>query len=315
MLRQLTLIIVLLFIPLLAVHATEIPTAKIQRVIYITLDGTRWQDIYLTQQPLAKFWKKYSSLATFYGRPGDANTIEVASVPVSLPSYQSQMSGDVQPCFGNGCGRIHVETLGERLIRQGMKKKNVAVFSSWDEIANAAEHIEGSIFTNTGNFPVYDPDTHVSDSIMQFINLRQAEDHPEGNVRFDKYTIAHALHYLEVYQPTFMWISLNDSDEAAHINDKSGYYQSLAHYDDFLDTLITKLKEMNLFENTMLIVTTDHGRGDGDQWTDHGREYPESKRTWAIVIHGELTPMGKDAEIIQYDTRSIRPAIEKALGM
>lgn len=297
-------------LPAFAAPAGESPSGKIKHVVYITLDGTRWQDIYLTHVPLKKFWKKYSMTAKFYGKPGSRDTMEVASIPISLPSYQSQMAGSVQPCRGNSCGRIQVETLAENLInKMGLKKKDVVTISSWDAISLAVEHVEGTTLTNTGNFPMYDPDTHVADSVMNDINMRQANDH-NGEVRYDKYTIEQALHYFETYQPKFMWISLNDADEAAHNGDAAEYYETLALYDNALDALLTKINQLHLSEETMIIVTTDHGRGDGSHWTDHGSTYPESKRTWAIVINGDLTPMGKDGEITRYNTMSIRPTVE-----
>src|SRR5207248_2963214 len=81
---------------------------KITRVIYVTFDGTRWQDIFLDHSHFKKFWKTYSRDAALYGEPGSNKVIEVASTPISLPSYQSQMTGAIQPCENNNCGRVKV---------------------------------------------------------------------------------------------------------------------------------------------------------------------------------------------------------------
>ncbi|TAL58445.1 MAG: hypothetical protein EPN84_13015 [Legionella sp.] len=289
-------------------------SAAIDRVIYITLDGVRWQDLYLTQEYFPLLWEKHAANLTFYGAPNSNTHIQVASIPISLPSYQSQLSGAVQPCDSNECGRISVETFLESLIHQyKLNKKNVATFASWNRIELAAERVKGTTYTNTGNNPVVDPDTDESDEVMYLLNQQQEEDYPEeAGVRYDKYTFAQALHYLETFQPRFLWISLNDADELAHENKLTEYQQTLQFYDQSLDTLFTKLYSLGLDERTMIIVTTDHGRGNDDDWTEHGPSIPGSEQTWAFVMNGQLKPDYVQNTIAHYSTLSIRPAVELA---
>lgn len=297
--------------------STQQSGEKITNVIYITLDGTRWQDIYVDRSHFPKLWGKYAKQLTFYGMPNSSNTMEAASTPVSLPSYQTQLSGKVQPhCEENDCGRIKVETFPEYLISSGeLKKSDVVTFASWNKINLAVEHIPGASTTFIGNFPVTDPDTHQADEVMAKINAQQAIDHPEldpedGPERFDKYTIAQALHYYEKYQPRFMWISLVDADEAGHANDKKAYHNALSLYDNAFDQLFTTLKTMNRDKNTLVIVTTDHGRGTGKNWVEHGAQMPESKPTWAFVMNGKLEPVPNAPKKHRYSTLSIRPTVE-----
>ena len=72
---------------------------------------------------------------------------------------------------------------------------------------------------------------------------------------------------------------------------------------------------MGIDNETMVIVTTDHGRGSGDNWTTHGALYPESSYTWAFVKNGKLPYNMFDGLRFHYSTTSIRPAIESALGV
>lgn len=283
-------------------------TQKISRVIYVTLDGVRWQDVFLNRKYFKIFWRKQVKNMKVYGEPQTPTTMEVASVPTSLPSYQSQMSGEIQPCQDNHCGRLNVETFPEKLIHQfGLNKKNVAVFSSWYEINYADEHQLGTIFDNSGNKPVYNPDTSVADIPMRILNLAQNKLSPDRLNRFDIFTFAQAMHYLDVYQPRFLWLSLTDADNAAHMGSKFLYHRVLDLYDLMLDILFAKLDALGLSDETMVIITTDHGRGNGKHWTDHGPEYPESKQTWAFTKNGML--LARDS-LQHYSTLSIRPTIE-----
>lgn len=288
----------------------------IKHVVYVTLDGTRWQDVLVTRTHFPKLWANHSAELTVYGIPNSYASIEVASVPISLPSYQSQMSGKVGPCQDNRCGRIQVETLPEKLIRtQKLAKQDVAVFSSWPTIDNAAERKTGTLYASTGDAPVVDPVTQQPDDVMQQINDEQKKHHPGDHIRYDKYTFAQALHYLEKYKPVFLWISLNDADSEAHEGNEHAYHKTLSAYDEDLDTLFNTLKTLQMDNDTLVIITTDHGRGDGDNWTEHGPLYPESKATWAFVKNGMLAQDPSKPDGSYYSTLSIRPTIEQALQL
>lgn len=301
----LALIVILLVSPVYA--------EKITHVIYITLDGVRWQDIYKTQHYFPKLWSKHASQLTFYGLPNSHTTMEVTSVPLSLPSYQAQMAGEVQPCRSNECGHIQVKTLAEYLVDElHFEKKDVAIFSSLRGMGNAIETQPGTTFSSIGNDPVIDPRTHQPDAIMRKLNHEQQIDHPLlTSNRQDKYTFSQALHYLEKYQPKFLWISLVNADDEADAGHKREYRRLLNYYDDAIDGLFSVLKTLHLEKSTMLIVTTDHGRGNKENWMKHGENYPESRQTWAFVMNGKLEPASETDEVAHYNTLAIRPAIEK----
>src|SRR5262249_53965816 len=147
--------------------------------------------------------------------------------------------------------------------------------------------------------------SHRPDTIMNILNHEQETDHPEYKPnRYDKYTFLQAMHYFEKYQPRFLWVSLVNADDEAHFAHLNQYHQLLSYYDDALDGLFNTLKLMNLEKNTMVIITTDHGRGNDENWTSHGAEYPESKQTWAMVMNGELQAVGHDGDVYHYSTLS-----------
>ncbi len=308
-------VLLLIFASLASLHSYAQPaaSASVDRVIYITIDGVRWQDVFENHAYLNHFWHHYAKLGTFYGAPNSHSLMEVASIPVSLPSYQSQLAGVVQPCDGNDCGRIKTRTFAESFIDKGMAKKDVAVFSNWHKIKYAAESRPNTIYTNIGNEFAYNPLTGKPDDEMARINKLQIHDHPKDNDRFDKYTFAQAMHYWRKFQPRFMWMSFGDADVAAHAGNLALYRRSIAQYDKFFDELFQTLKQMKCDHRTLVIITTDHGRGNGHHWTDHGTRFPEAKRTWAFVMNGSLIPMKRDPQVSRYSTLSIRPTIEAVL--
>ena len=307
---RLASLFLLLLLPILAVAAEE-PTIK--HVIYITLDGVRWQDIFNDRSKLPVFWNKYAKSASIYGEPGSNNTMEVASVPISLPSYQSQMTGAVTPCKENECGPVTIETFPEALIKKGgFKKADVASISSWEVMDNAFESHVGTAFSNHGTRPMHDPDTFVIDAEMKAINIQQSAAYPGDDTRFDKYTLAQSLHYFKKYKPKFLWISFGDADDFAHEGNKKKYQQTIFFYDQAIDQIMKMVKTLKLDRETMIIITTDHGRGNGKNWVEHDETIPETKQTWAFVINGTLQNGVTDGKISHYTTLSIRPTVEKA---
>lgn len=314
---RLVSVISVILLPSFSLATTVVPLKqqKIEHVIYLTLDGVRWQDVFFDHRALPIFWEKHAAHGSPYGKPNTSSVIEVASIPTSLPSYQSQMSGSVQPCFSNNCGRIRVETFPERLVLSGFKKKEVATFSSWVTIWDAVEHQVGTTYVSAGNMPVYDPDTHVADPTMAMLNKKQRDLMPTKDDRLDIYTFAQALHYLEAYRPRFLWIALGDADLAAHVRSRALYYLALSFYDNMIDQLFTRLKQLGIEDKTMVVLTTDHGRGNGPNWSEHGPQFPESKKTWGFVFNGQLVPTAHFDGFDYYSTLSVRPTIESTFGI
>ncbi|MEE0968916.1 MAG: phosphopentomutase [Clostridia bacterium] len=65
------------------------------------------------------------------------------------------------------------------------------------------------------------------------------------------------------------FVNLVDFDSSyGHRNNSVGYANALNEFDEFLPTLLPKIKE-----NDLLIITADHGCDPGDISTDHTREY------------------------------------------
>lgn len=254
---------------------------KINHVIYLTLDGVRWQDVYQTRANFPQLWNKHVNKLIFYGVPNSSSTMEIASIPAgrytkALPQYLFE--------------DLH------------FRKKDIAIFSSWPMNAYDIESKPGIVYSNLGNVPAQDPFAFRPDGVMEILNENQKTDHPAYKPnRYDKYTFSQALHYFEKYKPKFLWVALVNADDEARLQHVDEYRRLLAFYDDALDALFDTLTSMKLDKDTMVIVTTEH---DGDN--------PELKQTWAFIMNGQLQSINNDGGVYHYSTLSIRPTIEKA---
>ncbi|MBL8955555.1 MAG: alkaline phosphatase family protein [Myxococcaceae bacterium] len=275
--------------------AAVLLSAAPQNVVLVTWDGVRWQDVFRRgpEAALPRFWARHAAHATVFGDPASSVRFEVANVQlVSLPGYQELMTGSPVDCPGNGCGRVKRETIIDALDAHGLGDR-CAVLGSWWQIADAASMYERT-FVDAGRKPG-EPAA------------------PWGAARRDRETWAKAMSALQG-QPRFLWVALNDSDEWAHLGRRDELESTLRQYDIWLDELLETLRAMPGYgENTTVIVSTDHGRGDGAAWVDHGRESPEARRIFAFAI-GPGT--GEKLEIDETFThRDVRPTIEALLGL
>ncbi|MFT5502925.1 MAG: choline-sulfatase [Gammaproteobacteria bacterium] len=64
----------------------------------------------------------------------------------------------------------------------------------------------------------------------------------------------------------------NQPDKNQIRNARHGYYGSISYFDDLVGTLLQTLKECNLYDDTVIIITTDHGEMLGE----HGLWYKKS---------------------------------------
>lgn len=316
-----------------ATNATVASPKKDANVILLTLDGVRWQEVFQGVDPgqsTDSDEKVFSFLTGTLARQGvligdkaRGETVRVSNKHHnSLPGYQSILAGAAQPCSSNLCGRIQVETFPERILHDlGLQPEQVATFSSWEKIAHAVEHVEGATFVNAGNRPVLIGGKPLNEEATRLNELSSQDSPPWRDARRDKYTFAHAVNYLKTKKPRFLYISLNDSDEWGHRSKYDQYLSTLRQHDAWIQELVAALDSLGEYgKNTTLIITTDHGRGGGNEWNEHGSGYAGSDSVW---IYGrspytERTQPGltrAPAASVVYSHLDIRPTIEASFGL
>ncbi|MBI2070091.1 MAG: alkaline phosphatase family protein [Elusimicrobia bacterium] len=280
-------------------------------VVLVTLDGVRWQEFFGDPDPslapnetgrvFSRFWSAMASEGVVYGNPAANNVMTIANLAVvSLPAYQSIMAGVTTRCLNNECGRITRGTFPERLISElSLGSAEVATLASWTKIALAVERTEGTTSVKCGP---------------------QAGDQPEdlmsSEARLDKLTFPEALAYLTANRPRFLYISLNDSDDWAHRGDYAKYLGALRQYDAWLAQLAAAIDGLEDYgPKTTLIVTTDHGRGNGAKWTDHGVKVPQARAIWLYARGPHVSPKGVLSGGPAHTHLDIRPTIELLMGL
>ena len=283
---------------------------KDANVVLLTLDGVRYQEFF-DKKIFTRYWNSYASKGIVIGDPDQKSKVKVSNLMVlSLPGYRSMHLGSRSFCYSNNCGNVKRQTVGEKVLEQlSLASEKVAIISSWSMVCKAGMQKESKLFNSCGDRPV-ESNGH------EEINTQQAGDHPtKWSGRFDKYTFAHGIKYLEQKKPRFMHLSLLDSDEHAHDDNWKGYLNSLKAYDLYIDRLFKKLLELGEYgKRTTVIITTDHGRGKGKKWTGHTLS-PAAAKIF-MAFHGPDIPnKGSVSHKKKITHLHLRPLIELILGL
>jgi hypothetical protein len=169
-------------------------------------------------------------------------------------------------------------------------RDSVAAFGSWDVLPFILNAARSGLPANGDGPPVRDPRTEVERTMNDLAALLPPY---WGNVRFDAVTMQGALHYLKTRKPRVLYVMLGDTDEWAHERRYDLYLDAANRGDRFLKLLWESVQAMPEYRGkTALLVATDHGRGAGEDWTDHGRKVPAAERIWIGLLGPGLAPSG-----------------------
>lgn len=271
------------------------------RVVLVTIDGVRWQDVFMGSDPVWSgapaipapvlvpnlyTWTSTRGLR-IGGAPSPCGTVHTAGkANVSLPGYLEIFTGRPTHCLDNECKRPAF-TVFDQAARGGVPA--VASFVSWQRLERAvtSQRPDAPVLVSTG----------------------------PTSYRADADTAALALAYLRDARPGFLHVGLGDTDESGHADDYPAYLRALRAADAFVGDLAMLLDSQGELGRTTVIVTPDHGRESG--FKEHGALFPESGRTFVFAFgasverHGEESVCPKD-DITLLD---IAPTVRTLLGL
>jgi Metalloenzyme superfamily len=236
--------------------ALMVATPQEPDVILVTIDGTRWQEVFngtdhwrdhghhlTSRQLLPNLYNYFVDDGIAVGKL----TPIIASGPnhISLPGYLEITRGHSSTdCQSNYCQPVIDQSVFWFF-------QSPAVFSSWITIGRTVPAVSNTYRDNGTDW-----------------------------YRLDNETELATITYLQDHTPDFLWVALGDTDEFAHQNDYNRYLDSLKTADSFIGYLVHR------YPNSTIIVTADHGRN--ADFKDHGTA-KESERVW-LMMRGQTVP-------------------------
>lgn len=296
------------------------------RLIIVTMDGVRWQEVFGgavkelisavsggvadTVGVTRRFWRdspeaRREALMPFLwgtvSRDGWLRGDSSAGLPVrvtngkrfSYPGYNELLTGapDDRIDSNDKIPNPNVSVLEWLNARPGFHG-SVEAFGSWDVLPFILDSARSHLPANGDGPPVAKSVTAEERLLNEFA---AALPRYWGNVRFDAVTMAGALHDLKTRKPRVLYVMMGDTDEWAHERRYDLYLEAIHRGDQFVRTLWELVQRMPEYRGrTALLLATDHGRGSGNDWTDHGRDVPASDRIW---MGGMMQVKGEGSQV------------------
>ncbi|MCH2107807.1 MAG: alkaline phosphatase family protein [Polyangiaceae bacterium] len=296
-------------------------------IVLVAVDGVRWQDVFyeprnaplnpgIPRRQLIPQLMAMESNGIVLGAPGTQGFFASGPNFVSLPGYMEMLSGTSDlACTENDCQRMQRLTLLDGFQRKDPSDPTlVGAFSSWAQIEVAASSVKSGV-VSTGRWGGFGHSALQGlPGCCRALAKGKADGGGWGDFRYDEITAELALSFLREVGPKFLFLSLGETDEYGHAGSYSEYLQSLTRADDHIGKLRHELaKFRRAGRSTLLLVTTDHGRA--ANFRDHGRQYPESARSFLFAEGTMIPPRGRVNSSQPRYLKDIVPTIREIFGL
>jgi hypothetical protein len=322
------------------------PARQTANVILVTTDGLRWQEVFTgaEERLIAKesgveepdvlrraFWRDTAEArrevllpfmwtviareGQIYGNAARGSWARVTNGHnFSYPGYNELLTGVADARIDSNDKRSNPNaTVLEWLNGREAYRGRVAAFCSWDVFPFILNRERSGLVVNAGWDPV--PDRGRSDLAM--LNRLLADTTPAaGGVRHDSFTFAAALEHLRSEKPRVLYLGLGETDDWAHAGRYDHYLESAHRFDRFVAELWQELQRTEGYRGrTSLVITTDHGRGNGpEDWKSHGEKIPASQNIWIAVLGPDTPASGERTNIAPVTQAQVAPTVAALLG-
>lgn len=313
-----------------------------EKIILITLDGLRWQELFTGADPelitntkyvsdttslkekfwydtpeerrkalMPFIWNKVARMGTIHGNRNYGSKVNLTNNMVfSYPGYNEILTGQADDERINSNSKTYNPnvTILEKLNNTAEYRGKVAAFGSWDAFPYIINDTRSGIPVNAG-FAKAEGDNLTE--IERFLNKAQPHTpSPWGSVRLDIFTHNYALEYMKRKHPDIVYIAYGETDDFAHDGNYQAYLNSAHSTDAFLRELWEHTQEDPYYKGqTTFVLTTDHGRGTQplDTWRSHGADIDGADQVWLIMYGAHIDGKGEVREEEQlYSTKVVK---------
>ena len=287
-------------------------------VVVITLDGVRPEEAFgpIASNPspfdvgqntpvMPYLTRQLPQSGFMFGAPNGGPALTLANpMGISMPGYHSMFMGRATFCVSNECSPPIGQNFFERVQEyHNLPDEAVAIYTTWKGLCPALNPSE-SFDAHCGQDAV----NHQWRLLFES-GLDGAKWSPPGET--DDVIFEIAMERLQA--PTFqvLFLAFDGSDGTGHSNDYPGHIETLKKFDRWIEGIDTQLRKLESNgQPTVLLVSTDHGRGEGELWSEHRWNIPGTSKLWMFVrgpdgLEAKLKPSADPLTIA-----TIRPTLE-----
>lgn len=192
----------------------------------------------------------------------------------------------------------------------------VAAFGSWDVFPFIINEERSGVPVNAG-FEIASGENLTEREV--FLNeLQQKVPSPWSSVRLDAFTHHYALEEMKKSHPKLIYIAYGETDDFAHDGDYGAYLKSAHTTDMFIKELWDFTQSDSIYrDNTLFLVTTDHGRGTKplEKWKGHGADVKGAGSVWLVAFGKGVMAKGEVKTNEQLFSDQIAPTVLEIMGL
>lgn len=344
--KRILLIFALLLFSLFGVKAQD----NNIKVVLITLDGLRWQELFSGADPLLVanttyvddttdlkqlfwnenpkarrealmpfFWTEVSKMGQIHGNRNLGSKVDLTNkMWFSYPGYNEILTGKADDARIDSNDKVNNPntTILEIANNDAKYKGKVAAFGSWDVFPYIVNEERSGVPVNAGFEIAQGNDLTEREKFLN--ELQPKVPSPWGTVRLDAFTHHYALEHMKKSHPEFIYISYGETDDFAHDGEYDAYLKSTHNTDSLIKQLWEFTQSDEFYRNnTVFIITTDHGRGTDplETWTGHGDKVKNAGGVWMAIFGKGIAPIGEISKDEQLYSNQIAPTILELLGL
>jgi hypothetical protein len=341
----LTVLVLILGIAELQAQKPEHP-----KVVLITLDGYRWQELFNGADPQLianqvyvedtiglkeRFWRTTAKerravlmpfiwdnvikMGQIHGNRSKGNKVDLTNkMWFSYPGYNEILTGmadDIHITSNDKIDNPNITVL-ELANQHPDYKGKVAAFGSWDVFPFIVNEGRSKVPVNAGFGKAKGSD--LSEREIFLNQLQDRTPSPWSSVRLDAFTHHYALEYMKKRHPELVFISYGETDDFAHDGNYQAYLRS-AHTTDAMIKELWDFTQKDPFYkgHTVFLITTDHGRGTMplETWKGHGDEVQGAGEVWLVIFGNGIVPLGEIEKPEQLYSNQVAPTVMQLLGL
>jgi hypothetical protein len=323
--------------------------ARDHNVVLIITDGFRWQELFngadstlLTREHggvedtlglRTQFWRptpearRETLLPFLWGTIGKQGQIfgnqakgSVAQITntfkFSYPGYNEILTGRFDPRIdSNEYPPNPNVTVFEWLSNRSGFEGKVAAFGTWDAFPRIFNRDRATkLFLRAEWERPFD--TPRSD-VERLLNQQYATVTREWGtyMGLDGLMAPVVREYVKRHQPRALYLGYGETDEFAHDKRYDRMLASAHAVDYFIGDLWRTMQAMPQYKGkTTFIISTDHGRGNGARWTDHGADVDGAENIWLAMIGPGIAPLGERTNVGKVTQSQIAATLARAVG-
>lgn len=320
------------------------------KVVLITLDGFRWQEMFSGADPqlitnreyvhdttalkkrfwretpeerrkalLPFIWSEIYEIGQIHGNRALGSKVDLTNTMwFSYPGYNEILTGkaDDKRIVSNDKIPNPNKTILELANKSVRYNNKVSAFGSWDVFPFIINEGRSGVPVNAG-FEIAKEENLTERE--KFLNqLQPIVPSPWSTVRLDAFTHHYAIEEMKKNHPEFIYISYGETDDFAHDGDYGAYLKSAHTTDALIRELWNFTQSDGFYKNkTVFMITTDHGRGTKplDTWKSHGGDIVGAGSVWFIAFGKGVSPKGEIKNEKQLFSNQIAPTIMNVLGL